>query len=120
MESFVNYTPESIVVESSNGTLTTFPSIGIVRIKRYTEVFSHHANVKIRRVKWDDVTGLPPYQEGVKVIVVNVVLDAIKQMSNDPYNGYVVRQDLVCPDYGKTAKRGVDGQIVSVTGFVAV
>lgn len=110
MTTFINCTPHAITVEGL-GTLQPsgiVPRCATLRQPAEWNVEENEAPaVRLVAQTMGAVTGLPAPSWGVFYVVSALVLSAL--------NG--TRPDVVAPDTGPDATR-IDGQIVSVRGFV--
>lgn len=109
MNFFENYTPHTIVVQTSQETFT-FPSKGSVRVLENQEKLGEYGGVELRKTNYGEIDGLPEPRNGIKYIVSMVVIMANSKSINP-------REDLVSPDTGKSCIRDEKGMIKAVTGF---
>lgn len=105
---FRNFTPHDIKVETKNGEVETFPSEGVARlgmtqidVSNPADEFNFFSNIV------NACEGLPSQEDGVKLIVSSMVLEAMKGE----------RSDLLAPNT-TMSKRNDKGHIISVKGFV--
>lgn len=109
MNSFENYTPHAIVVQTPDNTFT-FQSKGIARVTESQEKVGEHGGFELRKTFYKEIEGLPEPKDGIKYIVSMVVSQANARLCTP-------RTDLVSPDTGKTSIRDEKGMIKAVTGF---
>ena len=100
MTTYTNCTPHTI--NHNDG--RSWAASGI--LPRVSSVFTDFVD-DVAVVAYGDVTGMPAQQDGVKIIVSAMVLDACLD-----------RTDLVAPATGHDDCIRKDGRIVSVPGFV--
>lgn len=99
---FTNLTPHAVVLNDG----TVYPASGVVALTRAT--YSDFSPDGVAEVKFGEPVGLPAPQDGVLLIVS----DLLKQACPD-------RRDLVSPATGHPAcRRDEQGRIISVPGFV--
>lgn len=98
---FINLTPHDIKL--NNGRV--FVSTGVARVRASYSDFNEN---DICEVIFGEVTGLPEPKEGTIYIVSGLVLQALKGS----------RPDVVAPATGHPEVKRVEGQVVSVPGFV--
>ena len=100
MAKFINLTPHTINI--TNG--AAYAASGVVaRVGSTHTPFDENG---VASIQWGEVTGLPEPQEGVIYIVSALVAQAAK------------RSDVVSPASGHPDVVRVNGQIISVPGFV--
>jgi hypothetical protein len=82
--SFINLTPHAIsLYDQDNKLKETIPSSGFVRCLETTKVIDHIGDYPVLSVVFGEVEGLPPFQEGVYLIVSKIVLEALHGTRND-------------------------------------
>lgn len=98
---FRNFTPHGVCLNDG----TVFPSEGVARVSSFHSEFVDG----VCSVTFGEVTGLPPVESGVLIIVSAMVKEAAR---------LVGRTDLVSPATGHPECVRVEGQVKSVPGFV--
>lgn len=110
MNSFKNYTPHEIHVQTPLETFI-FHSDGNARVEEEQSMIGEHGGIELRFTTYKEITGIPEPKEGIKYIVSMVVAQANTKLTHP-------RNDLVCPDSGKSCLRNEKGMITAVTGFI--
>jgi hypothetical protein len=100
MAKFVNLTPHTINL--TNG--AAYAASG--QVARVSSSHTQFDENGVASIEWGEVTGLPAPQDGVLYIVSALVAQAAK------------RPDVVSPASGHPDVVRVNGQIISVPGFV--
>ena len=103
MNKILNFTPHALNVVGLDGSVTTFPSVGVARVATSTVSVNPINGFGVVATAFADVTGLPSPQDGVYFVVSRLVLSACPD-----------RTDLLCP--GELI-RDVDGNVVGCKGF---
>lgn len=99
---FKNFTPHTIVLNDG----TEFVSVGVARVSSTHTEFDAD---KICTVEFGAVVGLPAPEAGVTYIVSALVAARAAAEGRD---------DVVSPATGHKETKRVDGQVISVPGFV--
>ena len=86
MKQILNYTPHALNVVGLDGSLTTFPSVGVARVATSTVSVNPINGFGVVATAFADVAGLPSPQDGVYYVVSRLVLSACPD-----------RSDLLCP-----------------------
>lgn len=105
---FVNLTPHSITIRTSNGDLT-LPSLGVARVAQGAGEETLMGGVRILTPgPWGEVEGLPAPQQGVGLVVSALVGGRLEGSG---------REDVFTPGTGPQdgAIRNEQGQVIAVT-----
>jgi hypothetical protein len=101
----INYTPHAINVVVSDTTSVAFPPSGkVARVTSTSTPAGSLAGIPCFTSTFGEVEGLPAPEEGVKIIVSGMVLDATKGK----------RFDLIAPG---ELLRNAEGQPIGCKGF---
>lgn len=103
MKNILNFTPHALNVVGLDGSVTTFPSVGVVRVATSTVSRNPIGGFGVVATTFSDVAGLPDPVSGTYFVVSRLVLSACPG-----------RTDLLCP--GELI-RDVDGNVVGCKGF---
>lgn len=81
---FVNLTPHDISLYGQNNKLKeVIPSSGNARCLETTKVIDHIGDYPVVSIVFGEVEGLPPFKDGVFLIVSKIVLEALHGTRND-------------------------------------
>ena len=103
MNKILNFTPHALNVVGLDGSVTTFPSVGVARIATSTVSVNPINGFGVVETTFADVTGLPDPQDGVYYVLSRLVFSACPG-----------RLDILCP--GELI-RDVDGNVIGCKGF---
>ena len=103
MKNVLNFTPHALNVVGLDGSVTTFPSVGVARVATSTVSVTPINGFGVVATAFADVTGLPDPQDGVYYVVSRLVLLACPD-----------RSDLLCP--GELIRDSA-GNVTSCDGF---
>ena len=103
MKQILNYTPHALNVVGLDGSVTTFPSVGVARLATSTVSVNPINGFGVVATAFADVTGLPDPVSGTYCVVSRLVFSACPD-----------RSDLLCP--GELI-RDADGNVVGCKGF---
>lgn len=103
---FVNCTPHKITVATPSGFVDIPPSGTVPRVVQDHDVIDVVNGIEVATVAYGPLTGLPPEEPGIGLIVSTMVVDAAERLS-------LRRHDLYTPDSGPSAIRE-NGQIKAV------
>lgn len=108
---FINLTPHDIMVynEAKDTVILTIPTEGKDKAARrdVKEVLVGTVNgINLVKTEFTEVMGLPEPKDGVVYLVSRLVKD-----------GILDRDDVMCPDTGKSSVRDEGGHIIGVTRF---
>ena len=103
MNKILNFTPHALNVVGLDGSVTTFPSVGVARVATSTVSVTPINGFGVVATAFADVAGLPDPVSGTYFVVSRLVLSACPG-----------RTDLLCP--GELI-RDVDGNVVGCKGF---
>lgn len=98
----LNYTPHDVVLLSDkNKVIEIIKSSGVARCKetkdKIDEFYIKGHMININKKEFTEVEGLPPQEEGVLIIVSNIVISAMKGERGD----LIAPDDVVRDDGGK-------------------
>ena len=103
MKQILNFTPHALNVVGLDGSVTTFPSVGVARVSTSTVSVTPINGFGVVSTEFLDVTGLPDPQDGIFYVVSRLVLSACPD-----------RTDLLCP--GELI-RDSGGNVAGCDGF---
>ena len=103
MNKILNFTPHALKVVDLDGSVVTFPSVGVARVATSSVSKDPINGFGVVATAFADVAGLPSPQDGVYFVVSRLVLSACPG-----------RTDLLCP--GELI-RDVDGNVIGCKGF---
>ena len=103
MNKILNFTPHALNVVDLDGSIVTFPSVGVARVATSTVSRNPIGGFGVVATTFSDVTGLPDPVSGTYYVVSRLVFSACPD-----------RTDLLCP--GELI-RDVDGNVVGCKGF---
>jgi hypothetical protein len=106
MTNFVNLTPHTIVISSSDKSFSIPASGTLARVSVVQEVCGELEGIPLVRTVKGAVENIPASEAGVVYIVSGMVLEELKGSG---------RTDVVAPDTGATAIRNQKGHIDAVT-----
>jgi len=109
----INLTPHEIVVMSEGGEeiLRVPPSGTVTRVEVKTEVIGEINGVKVRKVVYGDIVGLPEPRENTFYVVSTIVLLALREKG-------IYRRDLIAPDTNPDSViRDPQGRVIGVKYF---
>jgi len=112
----INLTPHEVVVmsEDDEEIMRIPPSGQVARVEVKTEVIGEINGIKVRKVVYGDIVGLPEPQENTIYVVSTLVLIALKDKG-------IHRDDVVSPDTNPdSVVRDSQGRIVGVKYFQVV
>lgn len=103
MNNILNFTPHTLNVVCGDGSVKTFPSVGVARVSTSTKTLDPVCGFDVVATTFSDVTGLPSPKDGMYHVVSRLVLSACPG-----------RTDLLCP--GELV-RDDNGVVIGCKGF---
>ena len=109
----INLTPHEIIIVSEDGEeiMRIPPSGQVARVSVKSEVVGEINGVKVRKVVYGDIVGLPEPRENTFYVVSTIVLLALREKG-------IYRRDLIAPDTNPDSViRDPQGRVIGVKYF---